>query len=295
MKYHFVLILIILLFASCKDNRMITIPFTKDFTSCDGSGIPKSNAELYFPRELFKGPDTDFDLDVFQNYDSKMLFKLNEPILYHRYLGKEIYRMISFRAFDRPLIIRIEIHKKQVNVQIKKVEHYVTFPFRLHVKVYDSTFYDYPNVSYYDSIQKKYVVNNQELFQKLYNENVRESDSLFNLFKDPDYKYILYKTLTLKLKDFNSFFTYLRASEFWQTNPDLNLESIPSIDGSHWIFEGHSKYGYQVKMIDSPDFDKIPQKSKYTDPTGQYFYKIKYAELFSYILNIAQLPDERKY
>ena len=83
---------------SCNYTRNELYSFTNNQSIADLYGMPINDSMNYFPRDLFidtieTSSGFKIQYDTFRVcWYSQVLLKLNEPILYNSYLGKEIYR-----------------------------------------------------------------------------------------------------------------------------------------------------------------------------------------------------------
>lgn len=68
----------------------------------------------------FSSPDTSINKGI--SYD---LFKLNEPILYNFYLGKETFRFTCLSSIYPPVTIRIEIENNETKIFTKQLERMI--------------------------------------------------------------------------------------------------------------------------------------------------------------------------
>jgi hypothetical protein len=296
--------------------------FDPNSIKCDSEGIPIDSTVMYFPSELFhdtipcitNGSSTirsyyfknkeeyskAYNVDVktlkdtfeiaedtfLLKYRSYTLFKMHEPILYDHYLKKNIYRLTSLRAFHKPLIVRIQIEKDSIILFIKRLNKQIRYPFLVYGG-YDSLIYTPPDIQRYDSIHKKWIILDTIKYHKLFIGAKKTNDSLAKLYNVIDYRLIEDYSKTISISAWHSINTLIDSSKFWKTKPNVALD-YPMIDGSNWIFEGHSNKGYQIKIIPSPNFENDNYINVFDE-------KENYEKIFSAILQLAGLTDESLY
>jgi hypothetical protein len=97
---------IIFLTTSCKTTTEKTIQSDNTF---DTLPLPIDSATFYFKTKAKWQDNTQDALDTFVNqWYSKMLFTLKEPILSNYHGKKEIYRFTWLRTFHHPVSVRVE-------------------------------------------------------------------------------------------------------------------------------------------------------------------------------------------
>lgn len=302
---------------------MVTaIDFCESESICNSDGTPKDSLSKYFPAQLFIdsipsfldggslyklnyfwskkdyverfGKSLESLKDTFQVVEdtfllkimSYTLYKMQEPILYDHYLDRSVYRMISLRAFNPPIVVRIEKYKDSVVVVSKKLNKCITYPFMVYGGS-DSLFFMAPDIAFYDTLSKKVKIINKAEYDKQLKENKRINDSLAKKYNVIDYHLKLNQRKVISPIPWNSLEKMIDSSSFWRTKPDVALD-YPQIDGSQWILEGHSENGYQIKIIPSPNFEKEIYKNTF-DSTDNY------ARLFKYLMKISNLEKEPMY
>jgi hypothetical protein len=95
---------------SISSERIDAIPAAKDSTA------------FYFPLKDSSKDKTynDNSLDTFVNiWYSKMLFALNEPVLYNYTGNIEVYRFTLLRTFDNPVAVRLQSDGKDITLYSK--------------------------------------------------------------------------------------------------------------------------------------------------------------------------------
>lgn len=128
MKKHWLIIVILIGLVSCTKQYEL-YKFKNSNKISDSVGTPVDKAVFYYPIEKFidstcapgdriaaDGSSVSnekvkwhVELDTFiVKLFSEKLFKLSEPILYNRYLNKEIYRIVVSYSFFPDMVFRIE-------------------------------------------------------------------------------------------------------------------------------------------------------------------------------------------
>ncbi len=126
MNFKLLFIISIILYSSCKEGiETNNIPFKNSLINSLNNGIPNDSTISYFSNNnTSKSNDKDFN-----DIDSYLLFKFNEPILSDHYLGKQIYRITANRSFHEPIVIRIEKSSTNVTLRVKKLNKNTPIPF----------------------------------------------------------------------------------------------------------------------------------------------------------------------
>jgi len=308
----------------CKDkkDKIIAIDYCETKSICNVDGTPKDSLSKYFPAQLFIdsipcildgenlfklnyfGSKKDYAArfgksfeslkDTFQMVEdtfllkikSYTLFKMQEPILYNHYLDRKVYRMTSLRAFNPPIVVRIEKNNDSIIIIFKKLNKNIRYPFMVYGGS-DSLFYMTPDIGFYDTLSKKMKIINKVKYDKQLKENKRINDSLSSIYNVIDYHLKLNKRKAISVTQWDSLEKMIDSANFWRTKPNVALD-YPQIDGSRWILEGHSKNGYQIKIIPSPNFEKEIYKNTF-DSTDNY------ARIFKYFMKITNLEHEPMY
>jgi len=191
-----ILIILLTVLISCNNGneKSNLVAFNSYSVDCDSNGIPADSTVFYFPYHLFydsipcvfdknlgiirlSGLKDKKELSEYLNVDlqtakdtfeviidtnrlkiwSYELFKMHEPILYDHFLSKDIYRLISFRSFDKPLLVRIEIKKDSITLSVKRLNRNVIYPFIVFM-VHDNLPYITPDIGYFDSIKSQWII-----------------------------------------------------------------------------------------------------------------------------------------
>jgi hypothetical protein len=316
--------ILLILISSCKNQTDYNVvEFNANCNCCDEFGFPLDSTAKYFPEDLFNdtipcildessikrldnyGTKENFaklykkDInnlkDTFEiaedtlllKYISYALYKMNEPILYDHYLNKEIYRILSMRAFNPPLVISIENYLGNISITFKKLNKAIRYPFMVYVTENDSILYCQPDVAAYDPIQKKTIVIYTLSYTKLYLKNKKFQDSMAKAYNVINYKLIENRQVAVSKRVWNSLQIKIDSSNFWQTKPNIALD-YPLIDGSRWILEGHTKEGYQIKIIPSPNFDNYDYVNYFDEDNS-------YVKIFKYLIKTLELENEGWY
>lgn len=170
-----------------------------------------------------------FDIEIDTTYfseESYLLYKMHEPSLSDHYLNKEIYRMIAFRSFDNPLVIRIENDNGKIKVYNKELK------INIHYKKEILAVRFVPPIIDGESAQI-----NEEL-----------SPDSIDVYNYSTFDLVIDEHTILSKVLWNNLEAIIDSSSFWRTKPELYLNHI-QLDGSMWFLEGHTEKGYQVKRI----------------------------------------------
>lgn len=240
------------------------------------------NVDIQTLKDTFEVAEDTFILKL----RSYTLFKMHEPILYDHYLKSDMYRLISMRAFNRPLLVRIEKTRDSVIINVKRLNKQIMYPFIIYGG-YDSLVYTTPDIEYYDSIKKSWIITDTIKYHELLVKAKKSNDSIAKLYNVIDYHLTEDYKKAISIIEWDSIQTLIDSSKFWITKPNVALDYL-QIDGSQWIFEGHSKNGYQIKIIPSPHFENY-------DFDNTFDEKNYYARIFKHILFSAGLINERLY
>lgn len=301
---------IILLFLSCGHSKkdFVVVDF-REIKGCNDNGIPRDSSVNYFPTELlhdtvpgfFNGYDifrlTDMSKQQFakvfhtkietlkdtfeivtedsiiSKVNSYMFYKMKEPVLCSQYLGKEIYRMTAIRTQRKPpLVVTIEKYKDSVIITCKRLNRHITFPF---IKKGGVIFFTSPDFT--SSFDRKKE-------EKRRAEVIRKNDSTALAYNNCNYHLVLNNRMKISRTAWDSLEIMVDTAKFWKSKPELALDHV-QVDGSRWILEGHSEYGYQIRIVPSPHFGRNEYPNNF-DP------KNNYAKIFKYILRLTNLKDE---
>lgn len=97
---------IIFLAFSCRSGTDKTIQSDSKF---DTLPLPFDSTTVYFKTKAHWQDTTQNALDTFVNqWYSKMIFKMKEPVLINYKGDKEIYRFTWLRSFHHPMVVRLE-------------------------------------------------------------------------------------------------------------------------------------------------------------------------------------------
>jgi len=295
LKKNVIFLIIIVTLPSCNGRmkNVMTIPFEHGKYFINRDSISNDSLLQFFPPELITDtaqPSIDLLKLKTRSY---MLQKMKEPILYDHYLEREIYRLIVLRAFNIPLVIRIEKFPDSITMIIKKLDRSIMFPFIVYGKV-DSigyttaytTAYTPPPSADTDSTQREsYMLENKD--REPYSVFKKRNDSIAKIYNNPNYYLVLDLSRKFPLSIWDSLQNKVVSTRFWKTKPDVALNYL-QIDGSNWILEGHNKHGYQIKIIPSPNFKDSDYENKF-DPQNSY------ARLFYYIIRLSNVDNEKLY
>jgi len=261
---HIGIIVCVIFFLGCSQNR-IALPFPEDRTISDEYGVPEDSMSAFFPEVLFNDTTT-YSLKWLKlKLRSYMLYKMKEPVLSNFYSKKEIYRLIIMGSFSKPMTVRIEKSADSIIIYSKVLNRNIRYPFMV---------YDTSTIISYNG--------------KTIHQTKAERDSLFNLYNSTNYVLFLERKSELSNREWESLCVLIDSTKFWKTNPDVALHYL-QIDGSNWIFEGHNKFGYQIRDIPNPNFDRTYVYENEFDKSNNY------RNLFEYIVKISDLNMEHYY
>lgn len=256
--------------------------FKANKVNCSKDGFPIDSTSFYFPQEVLIDKTDSFLLKYF----SYALFRMREPILFDHYLKKDIYRLVGFRAFNPPILIRIEKTNKEIKGTIKKLNKVIRYPFLVY-KSDPESYYIPTSIVSFDSSQNKKVIYDSTQLKKFLEEERSFQDSMARINNKADYHLTKDLSISIPIATWDSLLIMVDSTEFWTSKPDLAL-NYPQIDGSRWIFEGHTKQGYQIKGIPSPNFEASPYEN-------QFDINNNYVRMFMFLLKVAQLNKEHIY
>lgn len=322
-KQTLTLVLVMTLTFSCqtRNEKSNLVAFERTI-KCDRKGYPHDSTVLYFPSHLFhdtipcfsdvngihrldyfnkKEYSERFNVDIQTLKDtfeviedtfmlklrSYTLFKMDEPILYDHYLKSEIYRLIPMRSFNKPLVIRIEKQHDSITINIKRLNRQIMYPFIVYEGL-DSLVYTTPEIKYYDSIKKTWIISDTMRYHELFVKAKKSNDSIAKLYNVIDYHLIENYKKKIPITEWDSIQTLIDSSKFWTTKPGVALDYL-QVDGSQWIFEGHSKEGYQIKIIPNPNFENSNDNMNTLDEKNYY------TKIFQLILLTSGLKNESLY
>src|ERR1035437_2362252 len=235
--------LIIFLFLSCGHSKkgLVAVEF-KDIRNSNEYGIPHDSSVVYFPVELFRDTDT-FKIETkhttFLEVNSYMYYKMNEPVLFSRYLKKDVYRLTYIRTNSNPpFVVTIEKYKDSVVLISKELNRRISYPFIKHAGP----------VIYIAPINRTRF-NKKEENQRLA-EIKRKNDSIGHVYNNYNYYLVLYNRMRISRDVWDSLEVMVDSAKFWKSKPLLDLSYVEG-DDSKWIFEGHSENGYQIRIVPS--------------------------------------------
>jgi len=120
-------VLSLIMFTYCTNSQEKKTVFLPN-VEVDSNGIPLDSNQFYFPIELFDQKnynsfktsfiDDSYDANLV-GYHSEFLRKVYEPILYKECFEVNAFRLIWYRTFENPLIIRIEKSENQYKLYWK--------------------------------------------------------------------------------------------------------------------------------------------------------------------------------
>ena len=108
---------IIFLAFSCRSGTDKTIQSDSKF---DTLPLPFDSTTVYFKTKAHWQDTTQNALDTFVNqWYSKMIFKMKEPVLINYKGDKEIYRFTWLRSFHHPMVVRLEKQNNSIKLLSK--------------------------------------------------------------------------------------------------------------------------------------------------------------------------------
>ena len=309
--------IIILVFLSCGHSKkdLVVVEF-KSIGNCDENGIPRDSLFKYYPIELyqdtipgfFNGHDIirfsemgkrryahNFDIDIRTLKDtfeiemrdtsdlrmySYMYFKMNEPVLYSHYLKRDVYRLTSIRSgYHSPLVITFEKYRDSVVLITKELNRRIDYPF---IKNSGPVIFVESNKS--SKSDRKIEEQRLELEKRL-------NDSISKVYRNCNYHLVLNKRIKISKAVWDSLVILVDSAKLWKSKPELDLSKTED-DDSRMIFEGHSKNGYQIRMIPSLHL----YNRRYTQGHSDNFdSKNSFTKIFKFISRHTNLKDEDIY
>ncbi|MDP3441261.1 MAG: energy transducer TonB [Ignavibacteria bacterium] len=120
-RLQFFTLIILFVIFSCTE-RQDKKSFSVEKIEVESSGIPVDSNQLYFPLVLF--PEITYDTGEFQLIDNSLdtlrvkahsdfLRKTQEPIIINELFEGNAFRLIWYRTFENPIIVRIENNQNQ--------------------------------------------------------------------------------------------------------------------------------------------------------------------------------------
>jgi hypothetical protein len=243
----------------------VFIPYSKNTEISDMSGNPKDSSSYYFPEYLFDTVTNKYSKIWELNAKSYLLFKMKEPVLSNFYLGRNIIRVTALMSRSKPVLISINKYPGETKFTVKRLNRNIGYPFM----VLDTS--------------ASFTYNGEPVYQ-----NKSEKDSLYWLYNNTNYFIEFEKEKILTKKELDSLNILIDSTQIWQTPPDL-AQNVLQIDGSKWIVEAHRKFGYQIKVIPSPNFDRNYEYENKFDKKNYY------RNLFEYVMKLAEYKKEHLY
>ena len=268
--------IIILLFFSCNHLKkdLVVVEF-KNSINCNKNGIPCDSLIKYYPIEVFQ----DTMLSDLRMY-SYMYFKMNEPVLYNRYLKKEVYRLTSIRShYSSPLVITIEKYKDSTVLITKELNRRIDYPF---IKNPGPIVFVAPD----NSIKSDKIKEEQRLsFQKML------EDSIAKVYRNYNYHLVLNNRIRISNAVWDSLEILIDSAKFWKSKPELDLSRTED-DDSRIILEGHSENGYQIKVMQSLHLYNGPNIQAHCD---NFESKNDYTKILRFITRKTALKEKEIY
>jgi len=192
-----------------KDNKLYD--FKNDSRISKDDGEPIDSNTFYFPLDVFidscKFDNWKVESDTFSvSRFSKVLFNMNEPVLYNKYLNKEIYQLTLLRSFDSDIVIRLE-------------------------KSNDSIFF----------FEKTYFQFESCITDS---EKVEDGVNIVYLHDVTDSVHVNKSSKLLSIELWDKFEKIVNENNFQLMPTTVAMDFGP--DGKVWILEKHTKKGYYV-------------------------------------------------
>ena len=273
--------LIILLLGSCGHLKkdFIVVDF-RNTENCNKNGIPGDSSVEYYPIELFRDTFSEFTNTSKLKIYSYMYYKMDEPVLCNHYLNKEVYRLTSIRTnYHSPLVVIIEKSNDSIVLITKVLNRRVDFPF---IK-------NPGPVVFVTPINPNKADRNEKLRCKAIQKSLE--DSIAKVYRNCNYHLVMNKRMRISKAVWDSLEVLVDSAKFWKSKPQLDLSRTED-DDSRMILEGHTEYGYQIKII--------PSHHLYTDGSTKagrdnYDSKSYYTKIFKFIASQTNLKDEDIY
>ena len=209
-------------------------------------GTPKDSMTYYFPKKIQLDTGTfDTKIDKFlSTWFSEDLYVAKEPILFNYYLGKDMYRFLWLRSFDKPIVF-----------VLSKSENQITLTTTMLNREANPGGFEYDPREY----KGKEKATEKEILEQFKGHKCkieRFGDSLVTFEYAESAKVIYHKTKKLSISDWKKFEEILSVFSFWSAMP---YSREVGLDGSEWTIEGHLKYKYWFVNRWSPqdNFKKV--------------------------------------
>jgi hypothetical protein len=261
---HIGIIIFIIICFGCARNKVF-IPYSKNAIISDMSGQPSDSSSYYFPEYLFDTVTNKYSKIWELNARSYLLFKMKEPVLSNYYLGRDIIRITALMSFNKPVSISIDRQSNGTKFTIKRLNKGIRYPFM----VFDTS----SSITYMGKSPFK---------------DKAEKDSLYRFYNNTNYFVEFEQKKTLSKTELDSLNILIDSTQIWQTAPNL-AQNVMNIDGSKWIIEAHRKFGYQIKVIPNPNFDRNYEYENEFDKNNHF------RNLFEYIMKLARYKKEHVY
>lgn len=273
--YKVILGLIILFFLSCGHSKrdFVTVDF-RTIESTNELGLSQDLTVKYFPIELFQ------DTTLLKTY-SYMYYKMNEAILHSHYLRKDVYRLTSIRSnYKSPFVVTIEKYEDSVVLITKELNRRVDYPF---IK-------NPGPVVFVAFINSRSKFARKEEVQRFTRQKILE-DSIAKIYRNCNYHLVLNKRIRISKAIWDSLEILVDSAKFWKSKPEVDLSRTED-DDSRMIFEGHSKNGYQIRIIPSLHLYKGRNIKAHGD---NYDSKNDYTKIIRFVMRQTTLRDNDIY
>lgn len=229
-----VIIILMVSLGSCRWTRdSKNEAYLQDPKISDQTGNPKDSSIFYLPMDMkFSDSELNNGMDPFlSKWMSSMLYFLKEPVLYNKYLGKDIFRL--FWLFDRPVVISLIKENNKVILNTKILNHVLNPN-----KPGTTVIIDEPRLEHTSP-------NSSDWF---YHYNISYAEV-------PPLKIILNKTQVLSEKEWDNFKSKLDSLNFYNEYPWMNDGHGYAGYSQDAVLESHSKDGYWLMHRKDGDYE----------------------------------------
>jgi len=208
--------------------------YLNDSLISDIKGFKKDSNSFFIPKYLYK--DTirmESKLDSFDFVFNSLFYSyFNEPVYYNYYLGEDRYRLMETPWLGPyPYIIIIFKQKNRYFIEGKFLKQGMNYFIK-----------EFHRLAKIDSLGFVHESSLNTIRKMRYKSNFTFKDSIKEISK----------------KEWNQFKWLLDSVNFWNTLP--KRDSLPTIDGSTWILEGHEKERYWYILKDCDEACKYLRK-----------------------------------
>lgn len=227
------IIIVVVLLGGCKAERNSeSEAYFQDPKISDRTGSPKDSSVFYLPMEMkSKASEISNGMDPFiSKWISSMLYFLKEPVLYNRYLGKDIFRLLYLD--NRPLVITLINDHGRITLTTKVLNHALD-PNKPGKRISFFRSYDNNKTTKDGDIYYGYQIDDTEL---------------------PPLKVIMNRTKVLSRKEWDEFSAKLDSIDYFKMEPSDEAGRGYG-QRKDIVLEGHSKEKYWMVHRKSFDYD----------------------------------------